>query len=173
MPQRQQWTDHVFPFGIDTGWSQNIRTRVADTPMRLRHHTNNLSTAQLTQQLSGQWSMQEHIGHLIDLETLHTGRLQQFAALVPELTAADMSNAATEAANHNTTSIADLLQHFSAARKKLLQTFDALSEASLQHEAFHPRLKIMMRPVDILFFAAEHDDHHLTTMLEIKQALQR
>jgi len=33
--------------------------------------------------------------------------------------------------------------------------------------ATHPRLKVKMTPVDLAFFDAEHDDHHLLKISDI------
>ena len=168
---RQKWTDHVFPLGIDTGWSDNIRTRLADVTIRLRHHCNNLSDEQLSNQPAGKWSIKEHVGHLIDLESLHTKRLHEFDKMQAKLSAADMSNAKTEASDHRLRSIGDLISEFSEVRKGFLRLLEQLSEDSLKHQAMHPRLLKKMRPVDLLFFTAEHDDHHIATICEIKSNL--
>jgi hypothetical protein len=34
----------------------------------------------------------------------------------------------------------------------------------------HPRLGTPMRLVDMMFFVAEHDDHHLATITELARA---
>ncbi len=166
MTTRQEWTAHVFNLGIDPGWAHNIMTRVQDTEIRLKHYCAPLTDAQLSHRPNGAWSIKEHIGHLIDLEPLHQGRLQQLAVLQPELTGADMSNAKTEAADHNAQSLEALLEEFRRVRTAFIREFKALPSASLQHAAQHPRLKVPMKPVDVLFFVAEHDDHHLATILE-------
>ncbi|NOT35791.1 MAG: hypothetical protein HOP11_00265 [Saprospiraceae bacterium] len=56
-------------------------------------------------------------------------------------------------------------------REKLLLQFQSLQIDSLNHYSLHPRLKEKIRPVDLLFFIGEHDDHHLTTIIEIKKKL--
>jgi|GEM_PF-4393916 len=35
------------------------------------------------------------------------------------------------------------------------------------HTALHPRLKTPMRIVDLAYFVAEHDDHHLSRIREL------
>jgi hypothetical protein len=37
--------------------------------------------------------------------------------------------------------------------------------------ALHPRLKVNMRLVDMLYFQAEHDDYHLTRISELRRSL--
>lgn len=51
--------------------------------------------------------------------------------------------------------------------KKNLELYQSLSEADLKKESLHPRLKMMMNPVDLAMFDAEHDDHHLVKINEI------
>ena len=165
--KRQPWTSHVFNLGIDPGWAANVMTRVQDTGIRLTHYCKNLSSEQLSYKNGNDWSIKEHIGHLIDLEVLHHHRLRQFALLQPELFAADMSNTRTENAKHNQQLLSTLLDEFNSARNNFIEDFRALSDESLNHKAMHPRLKVSMRPVDLLFFVAEHDDHHLATIVKL------
>lgn len=166
---RQKWTAHRFNLDIHPGWSHNILTRVTDTVVRLRHHCDHMSEAELTLKPDGGWSIKEHIGHLIDLEELHHKRLVEFSELRQELSGADMLNIKTEKADHNSSSMQNLLNEFNESRVEFLETFRLLPKNSLEHLAMHPRLKVPMKPVDLLFFVAEHDDHHLTSILEIKQ----
>jgi len=170
--ERQKWVEHVFNFGIDPGWAQNILSNVQDTEVRIQYHCQNLSDNALSQKPNGAWSIKEHIGHLIDLEDLHINRLNQFSLLKEELSAADMSNQKTEKSNHNNSAFSSLLKEFKIKRRQFISTFQSLNEMVLNHESFHPRLKVKMKPVDLLFFVVEHDNHHLTTIIEIKNRLK-
>ena len=170
MGRRQEWKDHVFHFGIDIGWTQNVMSRIQDSAFRIVHHTMNIDDTLLSKRLDGKWSIKEHVGHLIDLEQLWINRFKQFEKLLPELIAADMSNQKTENENHNNKSIQTLIETFKEERKKLITTFDELSDEAIHHFSFHPRFKVKMRPIDLLFFIAEHDDHHLTSIVQLKEA---
>lgn len=167
MIRRQQWVDHKFNLGIDVGWKNNILNRIEDTEIRLCHYIKNLSNKQLSQKTNGMWSIKEHVGHLTDLESLWLNRFEQFEKLFPELVAADMTNKKTELSNHNEQHIDKLIEDFRLERQKLIYTVNQLSEKSQKHRALHPRIKTMMKPVDLLFFIAEHDDHHLTSIKKI------
>ena len=173
MIPRQRWFDHAFNLDIDVGWTQNVRCRIQDTSLRLAHHVQSISEANLAKKQGIQWSIKEHVGHLVDLESLWRNRFEQFNDRVPELVHADLSNQKTEEADHNAQSIEKLLEDFRQERAKLIACFDALDEAAQRHEALHPRLQVIMKPIDLLFFVAEHDDHHLTSILEIKQHLTK
>jgi hypothetical protein len=45
-----------------------------------------------------------------------------------------------------------------------------MDPALFAHTMLHPRLKQPMRLVDHLYFAAEHDDHHLARIWELINA---
>ncbi len=169
--KRQQWVDHRFNLGIDLGWSKNILSRITDTEIRLTYYVSNLTDEQLSVQKKGKWSIKEHIGHLTDLETLWMNRFQQFENGLSELVAADMSNEKTKNTNHNDSPILQLLSDFKKARNELILFFQKLNDPTQLHQAYHPRLKMMMRPVDLLFFIAEHDNHHITSIVELKNQI--
>jgi len=78
-----------------------------------------------------------------------------------------MSNVKTIEGNHNQKSILLLTQVFTEKRNRFVSRLGHLDDATQRFHALHPRLQIQMRAVDIAFFAAEHDDHHLATMREI------
>lgn len=170
---RQAWVEHTFNLPGEPQWGHNIATRVSDVAIRCQHHLAGLSDHQLSQRPEDQWSIKEHVGHLIDLEQLHMHRLNQFAEMKKELVAADMSNTLTESNDHNAATVEHLIAELGDKRKALIEQFWSLTEASMLHSAFHPRLRVQMKPVDILFFAGEHDDHHIASMLELKLQLKQ
>ena len=112
----------------------------------------------------GKWSIKEHIGHLYDLEFLHDGRLDDFKEGKEILRAADMKNVLTEESHHNLSSLDTLIDKFSKSRKDFLAKLNNLDDVTLMRKSLHPRLQIMMRPVDVAYFCAEHDDHHLASI---------
>lgn len=173
MIQKQKWTEHEFNLGIHPGWAYNIISRLKDTSLRLKHHTSELTGEEVSRRTGESWSIKEHIGHLVDLEDLHLDRLHQFADLREELIAADMKNKRTEEANHNNKDITTLIENFKRSRDRLMEKFNALSDNVYYHEAYHARLGTNMKPVDMLFFTAEHDDHHINAILEIKHQLEK
>lgn len=165
--KRQAWVDHVFNLDIDPGWSHNILSRIEDCSLRLRHLCSTLDEETLSYRTNESWSIKQHIGHMTDLEALWMFRFSQFEKMIPELVHADMSNQKTEQADHNAKNIDALITDFNTQRHKLILTYKDLSAPALNHIALHPRLKRPMRPVDLLFFVAEHDDHHITSIKKI------
>jgi hypothetical protein len=75
--------------------------RVRGTPARLEELLAGLSPETLTAQVDGRWSMQENAGHLLDLESLVSQRVEEYLAGNTTLHAADMSNRKTYDASHN------------------------------------------------------------------------
>ena len=164
---RTKWTERTFTFDFPEGWIFNIMERLRGTHPRLVAMTNHLTLERLILKPGGKWSIKEHIGHLIDLEDLHEGRIDDFLARKEILRAADMSNLKTEAAAHNDADLHRLLNHFSSRRDQLINRLENLDDDTQLFSSIHPRLQKPMRPVDMAYFTAEHDDHHITTISEI------
>lgn len=164
MTERMQWTSRKFALGIPPEWMPNVIERLHGTGVRLEAISEGLHDSVLCAQLAGAWSLKQHIGHLIDLEALHLGRVEDFRNDAATLRPADMSNAATQSANHNAKPLAGLLAEFQQERARLVEALLGLGTNRQSMSVQHPRLDVPMRPVDLAFFVAEHDDHHLATM---------
>ena len=50
---------------------------------------------------------------------------------------------------------------------RFVERLDAYDEAFVQRTALHPRLNVRIRILDLVFFIAEHDDHHLARISEL------
>jgi hypothetical protein len=161
---RTKWIDRKFTFDFPEGWIFNIKERLHGTVPRIKELTNNLSHQQLTAKTDDTWSIQEHIGHLLDLEELHEGRIDDFISRKNALRAADMSNKKTNEALYNNKSLDQIINEFSSARNLFILKLNTLDDETQHFKSLHPRLQIMMRPVDVAYFTAEHDDHHLATI---------
>ena len=111
--------------------------------------------------------MQENAGHLLDLEALVMERLDQYLAGATDLHAADMSNRKTYEAGHNSVPVGSILSDFRQQRMQNVARLDGLDAEMFARSAFHPRLAVQMRLVDMIFFQAEHDDYHLARISEL------
>jgi uncharacterized damage-inducible protein DinB len=168
--RRTKWVEREFDFNQPVGVFPCILERLRGTPARLEELTRSLSPRLLTAaSREGAWSIQEHAGHLIDLDELHEGRLEDYALRLATLRAADMTNRKTFEANHNSAQLEDLLAAFRAARLSFIQRLEALSEDEVAVSSLHPRLQKPMRVIDMAYFVAEHDDHHLATIHELSR----
>ncbi|NLR82585.1 DinB family protein [Chitinophaga eiseniae] len=165
--KRTEWFKRSFPIMDDNGVLPDIIERLRGTPVRLEAMLSPLDIVVLTAKTEGKWSIKEQAGHLADMEPLWLGRLDDLAHGIPELREADLTNQKTHTANHNGTNLGELLQLFSVQRQQLVNRLLTLQEDQLLHVALHPRLKTPMRIIDLAYFVAEHDDHHLTSIREI------
>lgn len=143
------------------------------TPARLEEKINLLPPHILTIKLEGNWSIAENIGHLIDLEPLWQGRLDDFISGKTELRPADLQNTKTHNANHNAKPISELLASFRAVRGETVTMLEKVDEKIVFRTALHPRLKTPMRMMDAFLFTAEHDDHHLVRITELLKLILR
>ena len=167
MNARVKWLDRKFNFDYPAGMFPYFLERLRDTPIVLSGISAPLEETVLTRRLKNTWSIKEHIGHLTDLEEIHITRLEQLIEGVSMLLPANMTNKKTYLANHNETDIAGLLGNLKKTRGNLISRFEKLTDADIIRKATHPRLQQEMRVVDLAYFVAEHDNHHITMIREI------
>lgn len=168
MVERIPWFTRKFSFDMLPVWMYpNVVERVRGTPARLKDLLRGLSNETLTHRDGDKWSLQEQAGHLLDLEPLGMNRLDDYEAGRATLRAADVLNRKTHEANHNAKEIAAILADFRRERMAFVRRLDEYDEAFVQKTALHPRLQIEIRVLDLCFFIAEHDDHHLARISEL------
>ena len=170
---RIKWTDRRFNFDFPAGIYPEMIERVRGTPARLEELLAGLPSDTLTTQVDGRWSMQENAGHLLDLESLVSQRIDEYLAGNSALHAADMSNRKTYDASHNEVSVDTILKAFRAARQEIVDRLESFDAEIFERSALHPRLNMSMRLLDMLFFQAEHDDYHLARISELKRILAK
>jgi len=76
----KNWITRDFALDTDPVLLPNIIERLRGTPARVEERVGRLHAAILTRQPSGAWSIQENLGHLLDLEPLWTRRVAEFEA---------------------------------------------------------------------------------------------
>jgi uncharacterized damage-inducible protein DinB len=155
------WLEYRWSFDFPLGMFAPIRERLRGSPARLEELLAGVSPQLLTRRVPPGWSAQGHAGHLIAVERLWQKRLHEYLEGATTLTAADMSNRATEEARFDEQPITEILPSFRAARVATVEILDSLTLEQAALAAHHPRLDRPMRLVDLCYFAAEHDDHHL------------
>lgn len=167
MSKHLKWTDRTFQFTFPVEVYPEMIERVRGTPARLEDRVKSIAPEILTRRDGERWSIQENAGHLLDLESLFSQRLDEYLAGTEVLHAADMSNRKTYEANHNQIPMQSILTDFRVRRTQLVARLDNLESQTFAAVAHHPRLNVPMRLVDMLFFQAEHDDFHLARISEL------
>jgi uncharacterized damage-inducible protein DinB len=170
MATQRRWFDRKFELGLGADAAPELLERLRRTPERLADAVRGLPPELLTRRPDGKWSIQENAGHLFDLESLWDQRLDDYDAGAKELHPADLENRKTHEAAHNDRAIGEIVASFSATRYGIMERIARMSPAELARTALHPRLRQPMSVVDLCFFVAEHDDHHLRTIDELRSA---
>ena len=85
-----RWFERKFRFDFPIQLFPNVVERLRGAPVRLEEKVASLSPDLLTRRDGSSWSIQENIGHLLDLESLHAARLQEFLKGAQVLTGADL-----------------------------------------------------------------------------------
>ena len=165
-----RWFDRTFAFDFGADAAPGIIRRLRETPAQLEEATHGLRSEALIRRDGDAWSIQENAGHLLDLEPLWLGRIDDFFSGAEALRPADLTNQRTHDARHNDAQLRDILSSFREARSRLIARLSALTDADFERTALHPRLRQPMRLVDHLFFVAEHDAQHLARINELKQS---
>jgi uncharacterized damage-inducible protein DinB len=169
--QRRTWFARQFSHDDTPDAFPDIIERLRGTPLRLRERTTGPTEELLCRRVEGSWSIQEHAGHLADIESLWFGRLDDFDGRAPELRSADLKNRATWDAHHNDRSIDDIAREFTGRRARFVERLSGLTAADVAVTSLHPRLQQPMSVLDHCFFVAEHDDHHRAAITELRTLL--
>lgn len=167
------WFERKFDFSFDQNIFPSIIERLEGTPIRLEVKAGKIPAEVMEIKPEGKWSIKENIGHLIDLEPLWQGRLEDILDNKKYLRPTDLDNKKTDFARHNGADIDELLSQFEKLRQTTLQKLSELKEQDVFKTALHPRLEQPMRVMDLFLFVADHDDHHLARITEIKSHLQQ
>ena len=171
MSELSIWFERKFKFEFPVELYPNLCMRLRGAPARLEELVRDLATEQLVRQLDGKWSMQENAGHLLDLEALWLTRLDDYRTGAETLAPADLTNRKTFEACYNQRPLAEILAAFRRARADTMERLESFPAPLFARTALHPRLKTPMRLVDLLYFVAEHDDHHLAHIWELRRQL--
>lgn len=166
-PNDMIWFDRKFEFVLPVEMYPVVVERLRGTPARLDEKLAGLSESTLIAKPGDLWSIKEQVGHMGDLYELWNGRIDDFVEKKDRLRPADVTNSTTKQANHNATSIDELMKRFRSNRAKLVARLEQFDIEGAGRTAQHPRLDQPMRLIDNVFFVAEHDDHHLAKIHDL------
>lgn len=167
MVKQMAWIERRFDGELPASLFPSLLERLRGTPARLEERVRGLSPEALQRREGDTWSIQETAGHLLSVERLWHGRLDDYDAGAAVLRAADMENRATKSAGYGERPLDEILAEFRESRTRLVARMERLDRAAIERTARHPRLDRPMRVIDMVVFAAEHDDHHLARISEL------
>ena len=167
--KKLEWFEREFKFGLPAGMLPFFIERLKGTISRLESKVIGVPEEILSNQLDGKWSVKQNIGHLAEVDEIANKRIDEMISGIPM-----MSPAVFEPQkDYNEQSVHEVVAFFLRNRTKNLNRYNTLSPDDLGKSSLHPRLKVQMTPVDLAWFDAEHDDHHLVRMNEIIKAFSK
>lgn len=170
----KKWFSREFDIDMPLWMFPNLLERLRGTPARIADRVKSLSRETLTHKKNTTtWSIQENIGHLLDLEPLWFGRLEDFENHKEMLRPADLENKKTYIADHNETSANELIAQLHEARGEIIRKLEFFDDALILRPSLHPRLNKPMTVLNLMYFLAEHDDHHLALISKILEEKKR
>ncbi len=159
---RKLWFDRNMEFGYPVEMLPYFLERLGGTFIRLQAKVKGVPDKILTEQHQGKWSVKQIIGHLAEVDQVANKRLDEITSGV-----ATLSPAVFEPRDYNPMPMERMLAYFNTHRTANLAKYRTLSDEQLLKSSIHPRLKVPMTPVDLAWFDAEHDDHHMVKINEI------
>jgi hypothetical protein len=161
-----QWFERTFTFGLPKGMLPFYIERMEGTLPRIEMKVRGIAEEVLSNRLNGKWSVKENIGHLAEVNEVSHKRIEELIAGISPL-----SPAVFEPKGYHEWPIQKVLDFFRVTREKNIDRYRTLNSDQLEKQGLHPRLKLMVSPVDLAWFEAEHDDHHLVRINEILETL--
>ena len=156
------WFERNLKFGYAPEMLPFFLERLQGTIIRLEQKVRGIDDKILSRKLDGKWSIKENVGHLAEVDEVGNKRLTEMCSGV-----AVLSPAVFEPQDYNPWPIEKVVDFFRKTRLGNLKKYKGLSYEQLKMSSLHPRLKVQMTPVDLAWFDAEHDDHHLVKINEM------
>ncbi|MBN8576644.1 MAG: DinB family protein [Cytophagales bacterium] len=166
MMTEKPWFERQLKFGYEPELLPYFLVRLEGTPVRIKTMVQSLNEQQLSHKPNGKWSIKENIGHLAEVDAIANKRIDEMLAQAPVL-----APAVFEPQNYNPWPLKEVIALFQQNRETNLKKYQSLSVDDLRQASLHPRLKVLMTPVDLSWFDAEHDDHHLVKIKTILQSV--
>jgi len=156
------WFDRKLTFGLSPEMLPFYLERLEGTILRLEHKIKNVDDKILSHRFNDKWSVKQHIGHLAEVDEVGNKRIGEMISGMQIL-----SKAVFEPKGYNPWPIEKVVEFLRKTRTENINRYKSLSLNDLIKASMHPRLNVPMTPVDLAWFDAEHDDHHLVKLTEI------
>lgn len=156
------WFERSFTFGLPPAMLPFYLERLEGATYRIEAKVRGVSDKVLSEKYNGKWSIKQNIGHLAEVDLVSNKRIDEMKS-----GAATLSPAVFEPKDYNPWPVEKVVAFFREARLSNLDKYKNIREADLLKGSIHPRLKLKMTPIDLAFFDAEHDDHHILKISDI------
>ena len=145
--------------------------RLRGTVPRVEALVADMNDADAYRQVEGTWSIAQNIGHLSDVEELWQQRLDDLRKGRKTYSPAVPARFQELAKRHQASPVEEIISELKDRRVLLVDALATASPELQQASAFHERLQVPMRLVDCAQFYAEHDDHHLLRIRQLRSVL--
>jgi len=162
------WFERNLKFGYAPEMLPFFLERLEGTIIRLEQKVKGVDNKMLSARLNDKWSAKENMGHLAEVDGIANRRIDEMIS-----GAAVMSPAVFEPQDYNPWPVERILDFFRKTRQSNIKKYQLLTTGQLMKSSLHPRLNVQMTPVDLAWFDAEHDDHHLVKINELLLALRK
>ena len=122
--EKMKWFERKFKFDLPRWMYPNVVERLRGTPARADLIVSGVSKEVLTRRDAERWSIQENLGHLLDLDALWMGRIDDILQSKDRLRDADLTNQKTHEADHNSANLNDILVSFQDVRAEFDMLLD-------------------------------------------------
>ena len=141
MKKKIKWAERKFDFNFPVDTYPQFVERLRNTLPILEEFISTLPAEILLIRDNNKWSIQENVGHLLSVESLILGRLDDYKSGSFELQPADLSGKRTDDANYNKKEMGNILKDFRKQRELYLTRLKKLKPGDFAKKAFHPSLK--------------------------------
>ena len=131
------------------------------TPVLMAARVSNLPRATLLRRTGDDLSIQEHVGYLLDVTALCYNLMSDATANKP-INLTEDAILLTFTTKHQASTISQILSRFHVERARLVRELESRENSTITVRAQHPRWRTPIRAVDLAFYLAECDEHHLT-----------
>ena len=168
---KNKWVDRKFDFEFNFSIYPEFIQRLRVTPNILDSLIASIPQDLLKIKKNQEWSIQENVGHLITVDGIFNGRLDDYESGATSLRPADVFGSVTNKAKYNSNKIQNLLKNFREKRMVYVIRLEDTDSNLFNKSAWHPRLQKPIRLCDMLYFQVEHDDHHISKIKYLHQRL--
>ncbi|MFY8137269.1 MAG: DinB family protein [Flavobacteriales bacterium] len=137
-----------------------------ETPVALANMVKELDKSLLVAKPDSKWSIQEHVGHLLTIESLWIAHFDDFVLEKPFLRPWNGTNADTDAGQFNLQGISQILDDFASIRNAHMNLIDKYLPKQDEMTCHHQSKGIDLTLRAHLEMMLKHDQDHLEIILK-------